>query len=70
MRELLLQIQTLIIQAAELASELPRGYREDQIKSSLTGTEGEFFGDGLPDWITELLKNTAKDDCDCEEIVS
>jgi len=67
MRDLLLQLQELVTQAAELAYDLPRGYREDQIKAALTGTEGEFFGDGLPDWITELLKNTPDDEDENDE---
>jgi hypothetical protein len=77
MRERLLEILRLVTQASELAADLPRGYREDQIKHALTGEEGEFFGDGLPDWIQELLAGVLDGDCDvcgadcagdCEEV--
>lgn len=64
MRETLLELQRLIIRAAELSNELPRGYREDQIKAALTGTNGEVFGDGIPDWIEELLKKHPAGDCE------
>lgn len=62
MRETLLELQALIAAAAELAEDLPRGYREDQIKAALTGSEGDFICDGLPDWIVELLAKFSNDD--------
>ena len=62
MHDLLLRLQELINEAADLAHDLPRGYREDQIKQALTGTNGEFFGDGLPDWIAELLERATDDE--------
>jgi hypothetical protein len=61
-REILSELGNLVERAAELAHRLGRGYREDQINASLTGTEGEFFGDGLPDWIGELRERLDEGD--------
>lgn len=55
-REILDELEEKVRQAEEVAQLLGRGYRQDQINAELTGEEGPFLGDGIPDWIRAIRR--------------